>query len=513
MADQFVMQAQVQTTADYPPQLLEHGGHSYINIRTTGGSSIQLLSAKGFRWTRCVPNDSSATPGVINYWLYAETYDDFRPFRLTDELRGKMIPLQGNYARITGSAIKGSDPFTILFDTGSWTTSFPESAIDPAKRTVVNEGPVNNGWGDDCRLVKGQLAMVSEDGQTTYTVDDFQFYEILEKKADGTPQSGRVIMGAFPSPQHSTKQPSFPYALAQKYSGDHGFGFGFVSEMPSSRASAPPNVGDGWSNMKLYLLLGADPALTRNLRWRSDIPLWASGLDFCPEAVPGFKLRIGVPGTNEEIESPDYLATIDTGAPDLTARLGTTNPHLQPPFNAYFKSDGPAWWAGGAYENEAKSLQDGTVTVIFTDSEGFRRQYSFKAEGWRKSPATLFAGVWDGDVPWIQQQPSFPTNRINLGNTVYYYCPVFFYDIQNKRVGFQFPPGDVVMQAQVPTTADKPVQLLEHGGFSYINIQTTGGSSVQLLPAQGYKWTGHEPNDSSATPGVINYWLHGERTA
>jgi len=54
------------------------------------------------------------------------------------------------------------------------------------------------------------------------------------------------------------------------------------------------------------------------------------------------------------------------------------------------------------------------------------------------TPVSLYAGSWAGDVPWPANDPDKPRNRINLGNTVYFFCPAVVYDIKNKRVGMAF---------------------------------------------------------------------------
>lgn len=385
-------------------------------------------------------------------------------------------------ATITGSL---KEPFKILFDTGSWTTSFPESAVDPDKRDIIKEGPVDNGWGDECRLVKGQLAMVGKDG-TKYTVDDMEFYEILKTKKDGTEQSGKVIMGAFPSLHPDTKKPSFSYALAQKYSTPDTFGFGFVSKQPALE------VGVGWKQLELYLLLGAGSQKTEGLNWRKNIPnahTGENGLKFCPEMVPGFTFRVNFPESEPPLESVALQATIDTGAPDLTLRLGEDDPHLKPQYAAYFTSKGPEWWKmdpKGPYATDAKSLEKATVTVVFEGSDKTKDSYTFKADGALQSPGTLYAGKWGSSVPWPVSDAA-PKDRINLGNTIYYYCPVFFYDIANKRVGFRFPPpARAVVLAPGSAMTVKQKYWSENKEF-YAIFQDDGNFRVSTK-TDGYKW-------------------------
>ena len=209
----------------------------------------------------------------------------------------QLIPLNVSrpapHVTITGSALR--QPFEIMLDTGSWTTSFPESAVDASKREVIDNGPVNNGWGDECRLVKGQLAMIGTVGtkQKVYTVENMEFYEILETKKDGTKQFGHVIMGAFPSLAPGSGKPSFTFALAKTYSTADTFGYGFVSESPLVEGRAL-DVGEGWNKLNLSLLLGAGSQKTEGLNWRTNIPLAHKSLGFCPEMVPGFTIRVNI---------------------------------------------------------------------------------------------------------------------------------------------------------------------------------------------------------------------------
>lgn len=363
---------------------------------------------------------------------------------LCDLDKSKMIPLKdATYrayqftAKLTGRAIKGNTPYEINFDTGSLTTSIPGGALDLSQITILEEN-VKDSWGRDADKVSGQLILESVDG-TPYVIDDYVFYAV--KNANGTYAAddrtaiyGNSIMGAFPSIGFWSVDPSFPYVLATKYASEN-LGFGIVTDCRSDAES------DG-SSSKSYLQIGIDPQISSQLKWRTDVPNWRTNItDFSPEAVPGFKVMIHFSdaGDTPVIETSDNLmSTIDTGAPDLTLRLGADDPQNNPLFASHFINDGP-WKGWGTYDGYTKSLLNAKVTVEFTDSLGEKNSYTFPVgdNAW-ETPSTLYAGDWDSNVPWPVSQPQKPKNRINLGNTIYNYCPVYFYDIKNKRVGIGF---------------------------------------------------------------------------
>lgn len=395
----------------------------------------------------------------------------------------KMIPFVGDESyggvsqiNVYGSAIQSaSQPFRILFDTGSWETLIPYSKLDKSRITFVGSFKLTEAYIDalqlpdptktslktmkdqvfesqaafeqkvqevgvtltasnklpileaayqkvvqpweserKCYRVRGQLAFKSEDGTTTYSVDDYEFYAVEP--------GAKVIMGAFPSPQPWDGIKSFPYALAEKYPTAGRVGFGIIT--------SPID--------KSYLMVKEDPNIDfTNLNWRTDIPLWQdpAKIPFAPEATPGFKIKMKLP-EGKHIESPSLMATIDTGAPEVVLRLGQTNPQDQPAYSNYFSGPGFSWWP------TAKGLRhrDGvSVIVEFTDSAKNTFCYTFVPwEDRTHRDRQVAVGPWDGDVPWRIGLPDKPRERFNLGNTLYRNCPVFFYDITGKRVGFSF---------------------------------------------------------------------------
>ena len=50
-------------------------------------------------------------------------------------------------------------------------------------------------------------------------------------------------------------------------------------------------------------------------------------------------------------------------------------------------------------------------------------------------PNRLIAGDWTAGIPW-GEGPETPTNRFNLGNSIYFFNQAHIWDIKNSRVGF-----------------------------------------------------------------------------
>jgi len=370
--------------------------------------------------------------------------------------KSKMIPLRdakyrkNQYvASLKGSAISSNTPYEIHFDTGSWTTSIPGGVLNLDKIKVL-KADVTDPWGNLTDLVSGQLILESVDG-TPYILNDYQFYAIKDKNTkkylpdDRTAPYSSAIMGAFPSVDSYTKLPSIPYAIAVKYA-PNNMGLGIISDCYN-------DIAKNWDFMKSYLQIGIDAKFADKLNYRTDVPNWKDPKDFEPEAVPGFNVKVRFPDTDKTIENLNLIATVDTGAPDLTLKLGSNDPQNQAPFASHFVKDGP--WANwnDEYRNNAKTLINATVSIEFKDSQGAVNSYEFPVgNNPYISPMSLYSGNWSSGVPWRASSPSFPSNRINLGNTVYFYCPVYFWDIKNKRVGIGFRnPNQCQLTAKINT--------------------------------------------------------------
>lgn len=390
-------------------------------------SEPELILPSGYRYIRRDLNQGAGGNWV--FLIYRQEFH-FDP--------NPLIPLSSaSYrehefvAKLTGSAIKGDEEYEIHFDTGSWTLSIPYDCLEKSKLTVVEQN-VKDSWGKPADKVKGEIALKSHDGNTTYSIKDYVFF--ARKQDDGSDAPcdrsdkwGNSIMGAFPSAEPGTGLESLPYALAKKYSQEKklDFGIGIISQ-----------------DDKSYLLLGDDQKVkTYSLKWRTDIPNWHKDtIAFCPEAVPGFTIRLKftkLPEPQNEIKVPELMATIDTGASEMVLRLGKENPQNTEFFSAYFTTEG-YWkpWNSAVYNRDAKMVTgDCIVTVEFKDSHGDVSSYSFEANNTKNKVAV---GAWNGEVPWGIKDPQMPQNRFNLGNTIYRYCPILFYDIKNKRVGILF---------------------------------------------------------------------------
>lgn len=415
----------------------------------------------------------------------------------------KMIPIRLKEGRkdefemqlMTGGAL--SKPYTIHFDTGSHTTSIPESYVNPSVKVIkkASDGAKDN-WGEAADLVEGNLQVKSTDG-TEYIVENFQFY----RKKDN---SGRFIMGAFPGAFPGwEKADSFPTALAKKYA--KGKGFGIVS------TGSGENIEAGWKTMESYLTLVLDKDTEKQLKWRSDIPNLSSGDGFSPEAIPGFSIGITLndKGQDEKIRRDNLIATIDTGAPHLTMQLGPTNPQRTPTFESHFvNQDFWETWGGGAYGKHALGLKNANVSVYFQDDQGDAYSYSFPVgddPDYRGMPTALIAGDWLKPVPFALMMPNQPANRINLGNTIYYYCPVYYYDIEKKRIGISFrTPG----YATSGSPLDGETLLLKGQKFRggpkgeyYLSFQALDGNLVvKTIVGDIFKW-GSYNNDKAPLAG------------
>jgi len=354
-----------------------------------------------------------------------------------------MIPLRSHKYRgnnfclsLTGGAIRGDVPFEVHFDTGSWPTCLPYGCLDKSKLTVL-EKDVRDCWGKHADVVRGPLAVKSTDGKTLYTVDDFVFY--ARKKPNGedadcnrTSKWTAAIVGGLPGIGPVRKWPSLPYAMALKYSKPGRVGLGIVSDVQSGPSR-------DWLSGRSYLQIGSDPRITRNLHWRTDVPIHPER--FSPGALPGFTITFRFPKTNDvavpDIVVPNLSATIDTGAPELMLRLRSDDPHRSDLYKRFFSDEGPGWRRGQG-KADSLCLRGGvTVQIAFTDSRGETTRCEFLSIGNFNSPnpTKVMVGDWLGIVPWRIRPPEKPPGRFNLGNTLYLFCPVYFWDITNRRVG------------------------------------------------------------------------------
>ncbi len=325
----------------------------------------------------------------------------------------KMVPMGNNFnVELGGTALNGTR--SILMDTGSWQVCIPKAWVSGQAEVVRSN--VTDCWGQPSDLMKGQLTLTGKDG-TVYSIDDFEFY--------AHDSGGRVLLGGFPS------QDSLPYALAAKYSESERVGMGIVS-------AAQGSIASGWDTLQCYLQLGSPLEVTGDLIWRTDIPSNLFGKNFRPDMVPGFGVTFKFPGGIAPITVTDLRATVDTGAPYLTMRVSPENPQYSDTYKAHFVDERPSW-----YGDDVVTLGAGnSVDVTFTGSDGRSGTYTFPATTELSSnpPTQAFCAKWDSGVPWPVSTAT-PSSRINLGNTIYFYCPVYFWDISNRRVGVYFNPS------------------------------------------------------------------------
>lgn len=358
------------------------------------------------------------------------------------------IPLRNHIYRgnafcvsLTGSAIggpAGMAPYEVLFDTGSWTTSLPYGILDKTKITVLEKN-IKDGWGHLADKVQGQLILASRDGKTKYAIDDYVFFALKKPDGSDAPDDRKskwssAILGAFPSAlPWGERLPSLPFAIAQKYSPPNEVGLGIISE-------AGADIASDWGSGKAFLKIGNDPKISARLNWRNDIPLFHGRSGFVPEAVPGFTVRFSFPKVNgqtvADIVVTNLIATIDTGAPELNLRLGRSDPHRQAAYQPFFTDQGPGWM-NAKYKASSLCAAGGVaVRIEFTGSSGRCSSYQFTTSAdWSSPiPTHVIVGDWLGSVPWVVDDDK-PKNRISLGNTIYFYCPVYFWDITHQRIG------------------------------------------------------------------------------
>jgi len=332
-------------------------------------------------------------------------------------------------ASLTGSAIRGAHPYEVNFDTGSSQLCLPYGCLNKSKLTVLDKD-VRDCWGHKADRVKGQLSMISRDGKTTYSIDDYVFYAMKQDDGSDWPADRKApmnsaIMGGYPTPE------AFTYALAKKYCKD-GFVYGIVSEKQTGE------IVDNWGAFKAYLKIGIEPSVADKLYWHNFTPWYPGQTELTAVILPGWTVTLSFPKVNgksiPDIVVPNQIATIDTGAPDLTLRLGKDDPHRKEPYKQFF-NDGVPWW----YSKEKSQLAGYGVTIkiSFTASSGQTCSYQWTTRDTkgRYVPNALIAGDWTAGIPW-GESPATPLNRFNLGNSIFFFNQAYILDIKNKRVGF-----------------------------------------------------------------------------
>lgn len=334
-------------------------------------------------------------------------------------------------ASLTGSAIRGTAHYEVNFDTGSSQLCLPYGCLDKSKLTILAKD-VRDCWGHKADRVKGQISMVSRDGKTTYVIDDYVFYAMKNEdgsdwSADPTAGMNDAIMGAYPCPE------AFTYALAKKYCRD-GFVYGIISEKQTG------DMVENWDAFKAYLKIGLDPAAAGQLNWHNYTPWFPGQTELQAVNIPGWTVTLSFPPVNgqpiPDIVLSNQIATIDTGAPDLTLRLSKDDPHRREPYKQFFNDKTPHWYN----KDKCRVAGEGvTVKIAFTGSSGQTGayQWTIRDPKGRYVPNGLIVGDWTAGIPW-GESAEMPLHRFNLGNSIYFYIQAHIWDIQNKRVGFYF---------------------------------------------------------------------------
>ncbi len=357
----------------------------------------------------------------------------------------KAIPLRSHTYRkdqfalsLRGSAISGSTPYEVNFDTGSQQTCLHYGALNKANLKVIQSN-VRTVWGTLADKVTGQLILKSRDGLFDYVLDNFTFYAMKNEDGtdmtdDRTNQWSSSICGARP---YDPYEQTIVAALMAKYS-TNGLGAGIISESPSSDLRAD------WSKHKSYLKFGNDPAVASRLNWYNWSPWYNGQPAFDAITIPGFNFTFSFPAASPAISAlvvPNQIATIDSGAPELTMRMGSGDPHRGATYSTFFNTTNvPSWYIK---TNACMAANDGVIlNVEFTGSNGKKNSYSFPFSNYKENTAYVpnvgFIGDWASEIPWAPNSTTMPMNRMNLGNSIYFYAKVYFWDFTNQRVGFYF---------------------------------------------------------------------------
>ena len=261
-------------------------------------------------------------------------------------------------------------------------------------------------------------------------MQDYEFYVTLT----GTPcNSGwggtDYIMGSFPS------RNSLPFTLASKFASGP-VGVGIVTLRPSHPLPILPSLA--WPLTKSYLSLAYDSRVTHKIIWSPPpSPPNAPGqdVDYDLQAIPGFSFTVTTPdgGSFSTRKGDQWRATVDTGAPQLTSRVGPANPQRK--LSSSYQGPCNIGWMSPSYAAATVCLSNANVTVAFTGLTS-STSYSFAttAPGTGESPNEVILADWSSSVPWAVGGAT-PATRFNLGNTIYIYCPVVYYNYSSMSVG------------------------------------------------------------------------------
>lgn len=264
---------------------------------------------------------------------------------------------------------------------------------------------------------------------------------------DRTNPTSKAVIGAYPTNN------SMSIVLAAKYS-TNGLGLGIITQTPGGDFVA------NWNVAKSYLKFGNDPEVTARQNWHYYEPWHAGQTEFDPITILGFMVTFSFPSVVEQtypdIVVANQIATLDTGAPDLTMRLGSSNLQRQVPYRQFFNSAKvPSYYSIA----DCQAMNYGVnVKIDFTGSAGQTNSYSFPTAETNCAyvPNPVYIGDWTSGVLWPPYNAEFPRNHINLGNSIYLFWMIHFWDFTKQRVGFCFEraPVEWVSMVLVPGLQD-----------------------------------------------------------
>lgn len=235
-------------------------------------------------------------------------------------------------------------------------------------------------------------------------------------------------MGSFPS------RNALPFVLASQFSGPIGVG---IVTLRQTLSPLPTLPSDAWPLTFSYLQLVYNSQVTDNLIWSpSPSPPNSANQDFDYnlQAIPGFSFSVSSPGGSFSTKSDvQWRATVDTGAPQLTSRVDVGNPQRN--FSSDYQGPCNIGWMSPAYAAATTCLRHANVTVTFSGAEN-STSYTFGATSPSdyEPPNEVILADWESSVPWGNSEAT-PRNRFNLGNTIYIYCPVVYYNYTSMSVG------------------------------------------------------------------------------
>jgi len=216
-----------------------------------------------------------------------------------------------------------------------------------------------------------------------------------------------------------------------------GYGLGIVT------SKAEGNINDNYNDAEFNLHLGYDEAVTAGVTWQTNFPSmveWGG-------AIEGFDIVIGYPTQGWAVTVTGLMATIDTGSPEMKLRVSSEDPQINGPLAAHtvectlnwMHTDTPDWHE---YLADSRCLADGVAVVVtFTGTIGKPISYVFQAtnnvdSGRPNPPTDVILGKWDGVVPW-KMGSQYPKNRIDLGNSLYFFTSVYFWDFTKQAIGMK----------------------------------------------------------------------------